>query len=196
MPFLHDNCNESRQGGQWPFQNIFHRSSRRESAHFSLILHEIRADSRPAAAVLRRSHLLPAASLHNDRANSLLFQTGDGVLHLVEMEVGIARVGHVNDFAIQADEEADPARHFPAHHLHTVSVSNFAVGIGQQAEIQLVISNELFVAFGGIETDADDLDVVGLQARSCGRGNRTLPSCSPGCCPSGKIKKNIFVIST
>ncbi len=70
----------------------------------------------------------------------------------------------MNDFAVQADEEADPARHFSAHHLHAVSVNNFAVGISQQAEIQIVISDELFVALGGIETDSDDLDIVLLQA--------------------------------
>ena len=80
------------------------------------------------------------------------------------MLVGITRVGHVNDFAVQADEEADPARHFPAHHPHVVKVNDFAVGIGQQAEIQFVVGDKLFVALGGIKTDSDDLDIVLLQA--------------------------------
>ena len=79
------------------------------------------------------------------------------------MLVGITRVGHVNDFAVQADEEADPARHFSAHHPHIVKVNDFAVGIGQQAEIQMAIRDELFVAPGGIKTDADDGHVVRLQ---------------------------------
>ena len=79
------------------------------------------------------------------------------------MNGGIARVGDMDDFAVQSDEETDAVRYFHVVHPHAVKVHNFSIGVGEQREIQLVFGDELLVAFGGIKTHANNLDVVLLQ---------------------------------
>jgi hypothetical protein len=79
------------------------------------------------------------------------------------MDVGIARVGDVDDFSIWADEKAHALVHAFALNPHTVKIRDFSVRVGEQREIQIVFGDELLVAVGGIKADADDLHVVLLQ---------------------------------
>ena len=44
------------------------------------------------------------------------------------MRVGAGRVGHVRDLAVQADQEADAARHVLVRHLCPVGVRDLPVG--------------------------------------------------------------------
>jgi len=76
------------------------------------------------------------------------------------VNVGIARVGDVDDFSVEADEKAHALGHVFSGHPHAVNVRDLAIGIGEQGEVQFVFGDELQMAVGGIKTDADDLDVV------------------------------------
>src|SRR5258708_31763475 len=87
-----------------------------------------------------------------------LLQPSNRILHFVEMDFGIARVGDVDNFSVEADEKADAFGHFLAIHANTVNVRDPAIRVREQSEIQIILRNELFVAVGGIEADADDFD--------------------------------------
>ena len=56
-------------------------------------------------------------------------------------------------------------RHVQMVHPHAVKVHNLSVRIGQQGKIQFVFGDEFLVAFGGIETDANNFDII-LSASS------------------------------
>jgi hypothetical protein len=89
-----------------------------------------------------------------------LFQTRNRRLHFRKVNVGIARVGNVDDFSVEADEKAHALGHVFSGHPHAVNVRDLAIGIGEQGEVQFVFGDELQMAVGGIKTDADNLDVV------------------------------------
>ena len=77
------------------------------------------------------------------------------------MHVGGGIVGDVPDVAIQPNQETDTTGHvFAIGHAGAIGVGDFAVGIDEQREIQIIFGDELLMAGGGIATDADNSNVL------------------------------------
>src|SRR5579872_2414279 len=79
------------------------------------------------------------------------------------MRLRLRRVSDVYNLAVEADQETDPARHGSPLHPHAVSVDDFSIRIGQQAEIEVILRDELLMAVSRIETHSDNLDIVAFQ---------------------------------
>ena len=76
------------------------------------------------------------------------------------MRVRIAGVGDVDDFSVEADEEAHATVNAFSGIPHLVGIGDFSVRVGDQGELQFILRDEFEMAVGGIKTDADNLDVV------------------------------------
>jgi len=79
------------------------------------------------------------------------------------MILGTHRVGDVDDFSVEADEETNALGHAHEGHFDIIQGNDFAVGIGNEREVEIVFFDKLFVAFGTIVTHSHDGDVIGLQ---------------------------------
>ena len=91
----------------------------------------------PAFLQRRRDGTVQAGAIHIFPLLALvLCQFGDGVPRLSQMHIGGRAIGHVRDFAVEADQKAHAAGHAFASHPHSVSVGDFAIRVGQQREIE------------------------------------------------------------
>jgi hypothetical protein len=83
-------------------------------------------------------------------------QSGDGRLHLVEVLLLVHGVGDLDDFTVEADEEADAPGHAQHRHLCGVGGADLAVGIGDEREAQLVCVGKFLMARRLTMAHADD----------------------------------------
>lgn len=80
-----------------------------------------------------------------------------------KVSIGARGIGHMHDLSLFIYEKTDSPGHILARHAHAIRIGNVSVTIRNQREIQMVFRNELLVALGIIETDADDFDPILLQ---------------------------------
>src|SRR5437016_414340 len=67
------------------------------------------------------------------------------------------------DRSVLIDEKTDPASHVSLRHFRAVSLGDFAVGISEQREVQVVFANEALMTVRIVEADADHLDIIFLE---------------------------------
>ena len=56
------------------------------------------------------------------------------------MDLGIGRVGDVDDLAVKPDEKAGAASQVPVTPLYAISINNFPGKVGQQLKVQITLS--------------------------------------------------------
>ena len=94
---------------------------------------------------------------------SWFLQSRNRFLHLIKMRLRTHRVGDVDNFSVEADQEAHALGQGHHRNLYIVGGDDLAVGIGDEREVQLIFIGKFFVAVHCVVADADDFDIVRLQ---------------------------------
>lgn len=99
----------------------------------------------------------------SSRKITLALQFFGGGFHFRQVCVGIGRIGHMGDFAIEADEETDAAGHGSSRHADTVGIGNLAIGVSEERKVEVIFADEVQMAFAGVKADANNLHILLLK---------------------------------